>query len=166
MTDDDITKTQQAVDRTLASIKAACESYIGAPMTRETVETAVSKAMGFPVRFPDWDEATGTATKMVVEPPFKLDYLDVTFVVESEEPPEAPINCSYCMDSGIDPDNGLECAMPAHDPVIVQEGETVQFERLIPVLPEGEVTLPPEIIGVGLYNPHGVSRMFVRGSEE
>ena len=89
-------KTQQAVGRTLASIKAASESYIGAPVTRERMETAASKAMGFPVRFPDWDEAG--------------------------EPPEAPINCSYCMDSGIDPDNGLECAMPAHDPVIVGEG--------------------------------------------
>ena len=137
---DERTKIQQAVDRALASIKAASESYIGAPVSRERMEAAASKAMGYSVRFPDWDEAT--------------------------EPPEAPINCSYCMDSGIDPDNGLECAMPAHDPVIVQEGETVQCERLIPVLPEGEVTLPPEIIGVGLYNPHGVSRMFVRGGEE
>ena len=28
-------------------------------------------------------EATGTATKMVIEPPVVLDYIDVTFVVES-----------------------------------------------------------------------------------
>ena len=115
MTDDERTKIQQAVDRVLASIKAANEPYIGAPVTRERMEAASSKAMGFPVLFPDWDEATGTATKMVIEPPVKLDHIDVTFVIESGEPPEAPINCSYCMDSGIDPDNGLECAMPAHD---------------------------------------------------
>jgi hypothetical protein len=118
MTDDERTKIQQAVDRTLASIKAASESYIGAPVTRERMEAAASKAMGFPVRPLDWDEATGTATKWEIEPPIALDYINVTFVAAGE-PPEAPINCSYCMDSGIDPDNGLECAMPAHDP----EGE-------------------------------------------
>lgn len=123
MTDDEKTKIQQAVDRTLASIKAASESYIGAPVTRERMEAASSKAAGFPVRFPDWDKTTGTATKMVVEPPIALDYIDVHFVVESEEPPEAPINCSYCMDSGIDPDNGLECVMPAHDSAFVRGGE-------------------------------------------
>ncbi len=39
----------------------------------------IKERRGFPVRFPDWDG-----------------------------PPEAPINCSYCMASGIDPDNGLE----------------------------------------------------------
>ena len=89
MTDDERTKIQQAVDRTLASIKA---SYIGAPLTRERMETAASKAMGFPVRFPDWDEATGTATKWEIEPPIALDYIDVRFVIEPEEPPEAPIN--------------------------------------------------------------------------
>jgi len=115
MTDDERTKIQQAVGRIRASLKAASESYIGAPVARERMEAASSKAMGFPVRFPDWDEATGTATKMVIEPPFPVNYIDVTFVVESDGPPEAPINCSYCMDSGIDPDNGLECAMPAHD---------------------------------------------------
>lgn len=97
MTDDEKTKVHQAVDRTRAFIKAASESYIGAPVTRERMEAAASKAMGFSVRFPDWDEAT--------------------------EPPEAPINCSYCRDSGIDPDNGLECAMPAHDPAFVRGGE-------------------------------------------
>ncbi|MBQ73372.1 MAG: hypothetical protein CMJ67_10755 [Planctomycetaceae bacterium] len=82
MTDDEI---QQAVDRTLASLKAASESYIGAPVAREKMEAASSKAMGFPVRFPDWDEATGTATKMVIEPPIALDYIEVRFVVESGE---------------------------------------------------------------------------------
>ena len=119
MTDDEIIKIQQAVDRTLAPIKAASESYIGAPLTRERMETAASKAMGYPVRFPDWDEATGTATKMVIEPPIALDSINVTFVVESEGPPD----CSYCMDSGIDPDNGLECVMPAHDSAFVRGGE-------------------------------------------
>lgn len=109
MTNDEIIKIQQAVGRTLASIKA---SYIGAPVTREMAEAASSKALGFPVRFPDWDEATGTATKCEIEPPIALDYIDVTFVIESGE---APIDCSYCIDSSIDPDNGLECAMPAHD---------------------------------------------------
>ena len=82
MTDAEI---QQAVGRTLASIKAASESYIGAPVTRERMETAASKAMGFPVRFPDYDPATGTATKMESEPPYALDYIDVTFVVGSGE---------------------------------------------------------------------------------
>jgi len=82
---DERAKIQQAVDRTLASIKAASESYIGAPVTRERMETAASKAMGFPVRFPDWDEATGTATMMECEPPFKIDYLEVSLVVESGE---------------------------------------------------------------------------------
>lgn len=83
MTDDEKTKIQQAVDRTLASIKAASESYIGSPLTRERLEAAASKAMGFPVRFPDYDEKTGKATKAVVSPPVKLDYIDVRFVVES-----------------------------------------------------------------------------------
>ena len=71
---DERTKIRQAVDRVLASIKAASESYIGAPVTREIMETASSKAMGFPVRFPYWDETTGTATKMVIDlPPLDLD---------------------------------------------------------------------------------------------
>ena len=83
MIDDEIIKIQQAVDRTLASIKAASESYIGAPMTRERMETAASKAMGYPVRFPDWDEATATATRIEIEPPVKLDYIDVTVVLKS-----------------------------------------------------------------------------------
>lgn len=85
MTDDERTKIQQAVDRTLASIKAASESYIGAPLTRERMETALSKAMGFPVRPLDWDKATGTATKWEIEPPIALDYIDVRFVIESGE---------------------------------------------------------------------------------
>ena len=85
MTDDEIIKIQQAVDRTLASIKAASESYIGAPMARERVEAASSKAMGLPVRFPDWDEATGTATKLVIELPFPANYIDVRFVVKAGE---------------------------------------------------------------------------------
>lgn len=82
MTDDEI---QQAVDRTRAFLKTASESQIGAPVARERMEAASSKAMGFPVRFPDWDEATGTATKMVIEPPFPANYIDVRFVVESGE---------------------------------------------------------------------------------
>lgn len=82
MTDDEI---QQAMDRVLASIKAACKSYIGAPVTRERMEAASSKAMGFPVRLLDWDKTTGTATKWEIEPPITLDYIDVRFVVESEE---------------------------------------------------------------------------------
>ena len=82
MTDGEI---QQAVNRTLASIKAASESYIGAPVTRERMETASSKAMGFPVRFPDWDEETGVTKKIVFEPPVPANYIDVTFVVESGE---------------------------------------------------------------------------------
>lgn len=82
MTDDEI---QQAVDRTRAALKAASESYIGAPVARERVEAASSKAMGFPVRFPDWDEATGTATKMVIELPFPANYIDVRFVVTAGE---------------------------------------------------------------------------------
>ncbi len=49
------------------------------------MEAASSKAMGFPVRFPDYDPATGTATKMEFEPPYALDYIDVTFVVGSGE---------------------------------------------------------------------------------
>jgi hypothetical protein len=74
---------QQAVDRTRASLKAACESYIGASVARERMEAASSKAMGFPVRFPDWDETTGTATKMVIEP--TDDGRLLIFMVESGE---------------------------------------------------------------------------------
>ena len=85
MPDDERTKIKQAVDRTLDSIKAASESYIGAPVARERMEAASSKSMGFPVRFPDWDEETGMTKKMVIEPPIALDYINVTFVIESEE---------------------------------------------------------------------------------
>ena len=53
-------------------------------MTQERLEAAASKAMGFPVRFPDYDGKTGKATKVVFVPPVKLNYIDVTFVVESE----------------------------------------------------------------------------------
>jgi len=82
MKDDEI---QQAVARILTSIKTASESYIGAPATRERMETASSKAMGFPVRFPDWDEETGVTKKIVFEPPFSANYIDVRFVIESGE---------------------------------------------------------------------------------
>lgn len=45
------------------SFKAVIESsYIGAPVTREKLESSVSKAMGFPVQFPEYDEKkTATA---------------------------------------------------------------------------------------------------------
>lgn len=45
-------------------------------------------------------------------------------------PKEEPINCSYCMDSGIDPDNGLKCAMPAHDSASVQVGAGSSYPTL------------------------------------
>ena len=83
MIDDEIIKIQRAVDQILASLKVASESYIGAPVARERMEKAASKAMGFPVRFPDWDEATATATRIEIEPPVKLDYIDVTVVLKS-----------------------------------------------------------------------------------
>ena len=82
MTDDEIIKIQKTVARTLASL--IDESYIGSPLTREGLEAAASKAMGFPVRFPDYDEKTGKATKVVVSPPVKLDYIDVSIVLDSE----------------------------------------------------------------------------------
>ena len=81
MTDDEITKIQKAVDRARASIKAASESYISSHVTQERLETAVSKALGFPVRITDWDETTRTAT-MVATPP--INHIDVTFVMEKE----------------------------------------------------------------------------------
>lgn len=82
MNDDEIIKIQQTVVRTMASLKD--ESYIGSPMTQERLEAAASKAMGFPVRFPDYDEKTGKATEVVVIPPVKLNYIDVSIVLDSE----------------------------------------------------------------------------------
>ena len=88
MTDDEITEIQQAVGRALASIKAsikaANESYISSHVTQERLETAVSKALGFPVRITDWDEMTRTATMMATPP---INHIDVTFVIESEKSP-------------------------------------------------------------------------------
>lgn len=83
MTDDEIIKIQQTVAHTLASLMD--ESYIGSPLTQERLEAAASKAVGFPVRFPDYDEKTGTATKVVLVPPVKLDYIDVSIVLDKEE---------------------------------------------------------------------------------
>ena len=82
MNDDEIIKIQQTVVRTMASLKD--ESYIGSPMTQERLEAAASKAMGFPVRFPDYDEKTGKATEVVVIPPVKLNYIEVSIVLDSE----------------------------------------------------------------------------------
>lgn len=82
MNDDEIIKIQQAVVRTLASLKD--ESYIRSPLTQERLEAVASKAVGFPVRFPDYDEKTGKATKMVVVPPVKIKYIDVSIVLDSE----------------------------------------------------------------------------------
>jgi len=82
MNDDEIIKIQQTVIRTLASLKD--ESYIGSPLIQERLEAAASKAVGFPVRFPDYDEKTGKATKVVVVPPVKLNYIDVSIVLDSE----------------------------------------------------------------------------------
>lgn len=82
MTDDEIIKIQKTVARTLASLKG--ESYIGSPLTRERLEAAASKAVGFPVRFPDYDEKTGKATKVVFVPPVKLNHIDVSIVLDSE----------------------------------------------------------------------------------
>lgn len=82
MNDDEIIKIQQTVVRTMASLKD--ESYIGSPMTQERLEAAASKAMGFPVRFPDYDEKTGKATEVVVIPPVKFNYIEVSIVLDSE----------------------------------------------------------------------------------
>ena len=71
MNDDEIIKIQQTVARTLASL--IDESYIGSPLTQERLEAAASKAMGFPVRFPDYNGKTGKVTKMVFVPPVKLN---------------------------------------------------------------------------------------------
>jgi len=67
----EIIKIQQKVARTLASLMD--ESYIGSPLTRETLEAAASKAMGSPVRFPDYDEKTGKATKVVSITPLGIE---------------------------------------------------------------------------------------------
>jgi hypothetical protein len=80
MTNDEIRKIEQTV---AASLKAAYGSHIGAPVTRERLETAASKAIGFTIKFPDYDQKTGTLTKMVLYPPLKLDSIDVTVVLES-----------------------------------------------------------------------------------
>jgi hypothetical protein len=80
--DDDIVKIKQAVARTLASLKE--ESYIGSPLTQERLEAAASKAMGFPVHFPDYDGKTGKVAKMVFVPPIKRNYIDVIIVLDSE----------------------------------------------------------------------------------
>tara|TARA_B100001094_G_C18196186_1_gene811220 strand:- start:18764 stop:19018 length:255 start_codon:yes stop_codon:yes gene_type:complete len=80
MTDDEIRKIEQTLARALASLE---DSYIGSPLARERLEAAASEAIGLPIKFPDYDEKTGTLTKMVLYPPLKLDSIDVTVVLES-----------------------------------------------------------------------------------
>lgn len=82
MNDDEIIEIQKIVARTLASLKD--ESYIGSPLTQERLEAAASKAMGFPVRFPGYDEKTGKVTEVVFVPPIKLNHIDVSIVLDSE----------------------------------------------------------------------------------
>ena len=83
MTDDEIIEIRKTLSRLLSSLKN--DFYNGIPLTRERLEAAASKAAGFPVRFPDYDEKTGKVTKVVFVPPVKINYIDVSTVLDEEE---------------------------------------------------------------------------------
>lgn len=63
-------------------IREALEKTIGALRTKEEFETAVSKFLEVPVKFPDYDEKTGEATYMLVYPPFPINFVKATILLE------------------------------------------------------------------------------------
>lgn len=80
--------TEEKVAYTQETLREAAKQYIGQPTTKESIEAAMSGAIGMPVRLSDYNPETQAYETLEVCLPYPVQYIELNFELGGEEDEE------------------------------------------------------------------------------